>query len=86
MHVESKRQKWKDEKYIMSNAARVIYSSVSASTWSYEEGERERERGVCAEVGWGGLAGTAWAVDHREKLVVVTFCQAGARPDRPYAV
>lgn len=30
---------------------------------------------TAGEVGWGGLAGTAWAVDHREKLVVVTFCQ-----------
>jgi len=30
---------------------------------------------VPGEFGWGGLAGTAWAVDHREKLVVVSFCQ-----------
>jgi len=27
------------------------------------------------EVGWGGLAGTAWAIDRRERLIVVTFCQ-----------
>jgi CubicO group peptidase (beta-lactamase class C family) len=30
---------------------------------------------VPGEIGWGGLAGTAWAVDHRERLVVVTFTQ-----------
>jgi len=30
---------------------------------------------VPGEYGWGGLAGTAWAVDRRERLVVVSFCQ-----------
>jgi len=30
---------------------------------------------VPGEVGWGGLAGTAWAVDRRDGLVVVSFCQ-----------
>lgn len=30
---------------------------------------------VPGEVGWGGLAGTAWAIDHNEGLVVLTFCQ-----------
>eukprot|EP00933_Yihiella_yeosuensis_P024655 TRINITY_DN1911_c0_g1_i1.p1 TRINITY_DN1911_c0_g1~~TRINITY_DN1911_c0_g1_i1.p1 ORF type:complete len:614 (+),score=156.47 TRINITY_DN1911_c0_g1_i1:67-1842(+) len=27
------------------------------------------------EVGWGGLAGTAWAIDRKEGLVVVSMCQ-----------
>ncbi|CAE8632992.1 unnamed protein product, partial [Polarella glacialis] len=27
------------------------------------------------EVGWGGLAGTAWAMDPKEGLVVISFCQ-----------
>jgi len=30
---------------------------------------------VPGEYGWGGLAGTAWAVDARERTVVVSFCQ-----------
>uniref|UniRef100_A0A7S0A8A9 Uncharacterized protein n=1 Tax=Pyrodinium bahamense TaxID=73915 RepID=A0A7S0A8A9_9DINO len=30
---------------------------------------------VPGEIGWGGLAGTAWAADRREGLVVLTFCQ-----------
>jgi len=30
---------------------------------------------VPGEFGWGGLAGTAWAVDRRERLTVVSFCQ-----------
>jgi len=30
---------------------------------------------IPGEIGWGGLAGTAWAVDQREGLVVVCFCQ-----------
>lgn len=30
---------------------------------------------VPGEIGWGGLAGTAWAVDHQEQLVVVSFSQ-----------
>lgn len=32
-------------------------------------------RDVPGEIGWGGLAGTAWAVDFHDKLVVVSFCQ-----------
>jgi len=27
------------------------------------------------EIGWGGLAGTAWATDQRDGLVVISFCQ-----------
>mmetsp|Transcript_39005 Transcript_39005/g.121524 ORF Transcript_39005/g.121524 Transcript_39005/m.121524 type:complete len:641 (+) Transcript_39005:67-1989(+) len=30
---------------------------------------------VPGEIGWGGLAGTAWAVDRRDGLVVLSFCQ-----------
>jgi len=27
------------------------------------------------EIGWGGLAGTAWATDQQDGLVVISFCQ-----------